>query len=67
MTHLKFRDGSCFIMGCYIHLKALLVQLKVGMDRRLVQTFLGLVVKELRAEKRTYPSKEFYPRLRVGC
>lgn len=29
---------------CYIHLKALLVQLKVGMDRRLVQTFLSLVM-----------------------
>ncbi len=29
---------------CYMHLKALLVQLKVGMDRRLVQTLLSLVM-----------------------
>ena len=29
---------------CYIHLKGFLAQLKVGMDRRLVQTFLSLVM-----------------------
>jgi len=29
---------------CYLHLKGLLGQLKVGMDRRLVQTFLSLVM-----------------------